>query len=163
MVSYLFKAGLILLMSVAALGVAAVYDAGDSDLEKGKEHKWDDKAGWNKTDEPLAVEIDIEKDSLDLTDKEDLESGVLEIVILGSEDFDVNHIDPSSLSIGNVDGAEKFMVFDQNNDGIEDLVAGFSISDLNLKEGAQELTLKGKTKDGKMFKGRDQITVTKAY
>ena len=163
----LFNASMVLLMSVAALGVAAGYDKSHTDGMKSDFHKekmsdWGEKKNWDYADQAMAVEVDIEKDNLDLTNKADPKIDFLEIAVLGTADFDVNTIDQKSLAIGDVKGSGEYTVADRNNDGIDDLVAEFTVADLDLKQGSQELTLKGKTKDGKMFKGSDQITVTKA-
>lgn len=166
--NHTFKAGMAMLMVMATTVFAAgYYDKSDADHMKSDSHKekassWGEKSSWDKTDQPMAVEVDIERDSLDLTDQADSKANILEVAVLGSADFDVNNIDQSTLAIGDVKGEGDFLVEDRNNDGMDDLVAEFSTKNLNLKQGTQELTIKGKTKDGKMFEGSDEITVTKA-
>ncbi len=156
-----FKSSIILLMAIATLAIAGGYDKGKADGSmESHQHK---TTGWNemKSEEPMLVEVDIEYDNLDPFQRQEAKN-ILEVAVMGSRDFDVNTIDQTTLAIGEVKGNGEFLVIDRNNDGMDDLIAEFSTDDLKLKEGVQKLTLKGQTKDGKLFEGSDQITVTKA-
>ena len=102
---------------------------------------------------PIEVTIDIKPgsfpNSICLSDQ-----GNLPVAILGSEDFDVTTIDPTTIMIGEVSLASRgsikkpklaYSFEDVNGDGYLDLVAFFSVPDLVeacvLKEDTTALTL----------------------
>ena len=88
----------------------------------------------------------------------------VKVAILGDPNFDVAYIDPKSLTFG-ATGDEKTLrkckrrYKDVNGDGVPDLVCKFSLRGSNFEADSTEAVLKGKTKGGKAFYGRDSVTV----
>lgn len=84
----------------------------------------------------------------------------LDVVILGSSDFDVNSIDPATIQLDKIPADSNFQIVDSNQDGIDDLLLQFPVANMTLNKGFVELTLIGKTKDGKDFESNGMIYIT---
>lgn len=111
--------------------------------------------------EPFTAKIDIKPgDDLNMVNSES--DKTLEVALIGSADFDVGNVDASTITLGEAKSNEDFRIADINADGIDDFIVAFSTDDLLLNKGVNELTLKGKTKDGKSFEGSDMVSVSEA-
>ncbi len=107
---------------------------------------------------PLEVAIDIKPgsapNSVNLKAK-----GVLPVGILGSEDFDVQQVDMTSLALAGSSPKPKgksgklASYKDLNGDSILDLILHFPIPDLDIEPEAEDLTLTGMLLDGTEITG----------
>jgi hypothetical protein len=87
------------------------------------------------------------------------------VVLFGSEEFDVGNVDRDSLRLGPAGAKpiERFgraFVFgrkDLNHDGHRDLFAVFQLSELGLAYGDRELCLTAETLGGRVLEGCDEI------
>lgn len=90
----------------------------------------------------------------------------VKVAILGEDGFNVANIDQSSLTFGAY-GDEKTLrkckrrLRDVNGDGVPDLVCKFRLRDTGFDADSTDAVLKGRTKGGKQFQGRDRISVKK--
>ncbi len=90
----------------------------------------------------------------------------VKVAILGEAGFDVAKIDQSSLTFGAY-GDEKTLrkckrrLRDVNGDGVPDLVCKFRLRDTGFDADSTDAVLKGRTKGGKQFHGKDRISVKK--
>ena len=108
----------------------------------------------------LAAKIDVKPgDEMNAVNSDT--DTMLEVALLGSEDFDVNNVDVNTVTLGEVKSSKDSLVADSNGDGIADLIFVFSTAELGLENGDSELTLKGQTKDGKSFEGTDKVSNSK--
>src|SRR5258708_1089719 len=84
--------------------------------------------------------------------------GTARVAVLGTANFDVTQVDPSSLALH---GAKALSVVTQdvNHDGIPDLVATFDSSEVKLHQQATVARLTGWLKNGQSFSGEDKIRV----
>ena len=120
---------------------------------------------------PELVTLDIAIDIRPGNDQNPLNlksNGVLPVAILGSDDFDVNDIDLSTLSLdgatpkqkGNSENVGSFE--DVNADGLTDLLLHFDLGELNVAGSATELTLAGLLSDGTALTGTDSVRIVPA-
>ena len=101
-----------------------------------------------------------------MTDNDD-GNGVIPVAILGSETFDVNQIDPYSVTlegmgvkmVGKADRALSH-IEDVNDDGFDDLVVQIQDEDGIFEPGIGEAIIMGLLEDGRNFEGSDYICVT---
>jgi len=84
--------------------------------------------------------------------------GTFKVALLGATDFDVNQVDPESLSFH---GAKpvNVSVGDANRDGIPDLIAEFPNGTVRLSPRATHGTLTGWLKNSRAFFGSDEVVV----
>ncbi|HEU4798257.1 MAG TPA: hypothetical protein VFT63_04975, partial [bacterium] len=91
--------------------------------------------------------------------------GTLPVAILGSADFNVADVDPSTVKLAGAavviknNGQPMASTDDVNGDGFLDLVVHVDRTGLVLSAGDTEAALEGKTFDGKMIQGKDSIRV----
>lgn len=90
--------------------------------------------------------------------------GMLMVAVLGGEDFDVNSLTVSSLSLAagsSAGGAQpkNSRLRDVNRDGIMDLVLQFKINELNIQQTDTELCLSGLISGGESVDACDSIEV----
>ena len=111
-------------------------------------------------EKPILVDIQIipSEDQVIATSGKDKATRV---VLMGSKEFDVMNVDHHSLNLQGVRSDGNSVIMDKNNDGFNDFIVEFSNKQLNLKEGDNQLTFKGFTKDGKSFEGSGSLTVPK--
>ncbi|MCG7587739.1 hypothetical protein, partial [Photobacterium sp. OFAV2-7] len=82
-----------------------------------------------------------------------------EVVILGSDSFDVKTIDKKSLTLGPGKAKQlRYYITDVNNDGKKDYIATFKGKGTGLKKGKQDVCVCG-TAGGEGFEGCDEIYV----
>ncbi len=112
----------------------------------------------------LEAEIDIKPGS-DINPVNLKSRGVLPVVIIGSDDFDVNQIEFSTVTLGGASPKTKGNSGkvgrhrDINGDSIIDLILHFDMEDMNIDPGANALTLTGMLLDGTEFEGTDSIRI----
>ena len=85
--------------------------------------------------------------------------GFVRVALLGSDDFDVGEIDPSSLTFG-PDGAAPLPLRrfrDANGDGFTDFVTRYPTKQTGIEIGDIEACLGGELADGTPFEGCDRI------
>ena len=92
--------------------------------------------------------------------------GVIPVAILGGADFDVNQIDPATVSLEGlaihaVGKSNKLLahIEDVNSDGIDDLVYQIEDSDGVFEVGTTIAPVTGNLYDGTAFMGTDEITI----
>jgi hypothetical protein len=91
--------------------------------------------------------------------------GTVAVVILGTSNFDVESVDPSTVTLAGAgikiknNGKLMTSLEDANSDGLLDLVVHFSIDDLQLTSSDEEAVLKGQTFAGDHIRGEDAIQV----
>ncbi len=121
----------------------------------------------------VAVEIDILPGSDDNPIRVGRGGGTIPVAIMGSVDFDVAEIDPSTLTLGDEtdpdtsvqqknNGTYSVAIEDVDGDGIMDLVAHFAVRDLenngDLTDATSELVLRGFLDDAcSNFRGDDAV------
>ena len=93
--------------------------------------------------------------------------GMLMVAVLGGEDFDVNSLTVSSLSLAagsSGQGAEpkNSRLRDVNRDGVMDLVLQFKINELNIQRTDTELCLTGLMSGGESMDACDSIEIVGA-
>jgi len=86
------------------------------------------------------------------------------VAILGSKDFPVSGIDPSSLTFGAVGNEDtlrkcKSRTKDLNKDGEPDLECKFSLRHSGFNKDSEEGVLNGQTTDGQHFSGAERVKV----
>lgn len=114
----------------------------------------------------VGVEIDIKPGSDPNCFNND-GNGVIPVAILGSETFDVNQIDPYSVTlegmavkmVGKADRALSH-IEDVNDDGFDDLVVQIQDENGIFEPGIGEAIIMGLLEDGRNFEGSDYICVT---
>jgi hypothetical protein len=112
------------------------------------------------------VRIDIKPDS-EVNPINPRSHGVTPVALLGSEDFDVTEIDPTSLRFGPNEAPPAHdlsdgwphgdALNDVDGDGFVDLLAHFSTQETGIVCGDTEATLTGEALDGSSFQGTDSI------
>jgi hypothetical protein len=122
----------------------------------------------------IEVDIDIKPGSFPNCFNND-GKGVIPIAILGSETFDVNLIDVSTLSLAGLvvrvkgNGAEQCSIQDVSGDfttpegapdGFDDLVCQFVDEDGVWEAGSDYASVEGNLEDGTPFEGQDTICIT---
>lgn len=118
----------------------------------------------NSIPEPVIfIDLDIkpgsDRNPLNLRSK-----GKLPVVVLGSDELDVSTIDLATLLLNGVGLPEKNNGYpasfeDEDGDGILDLVMLFSLQDLGIEAGMEELLVTGSFLDGGNFEGSSSISV----
>ncbi len=101
-------------------------------------------------DKMVTVDVDVkpnhDNDKVDLMNEK-----TFEIAILGTSNFDVNNIDPNSITLSDARSNDISRFEDINKDGMNDLILVFATDRLGQDAGSKELKLKGMTKDGQAF------------
>ena len=113
----------------------------------------------------IEVDIDIKPESEDNRININ-DHGVIPVVILGTADFNVNQVDPSTcslqgMSVKMVGKSNKFLCnyIDVNYDGFDDLLVKIEDSDGNFEVGQTEATLNCELYDGTPIEGNDSICI----
>jgi hypothetical protein len=112
-----------------------------------------------KQDDTLVVDIDIKPGCWDK--RINLKSsGVLPVAVKTTRDFSARSIDPKTVVFA---GAAPigYVRHDTDRDRDKDMLFFFKIKKLNLDEDSTEATLRGKTKEGKPFKGTAKLSIEK--
>jgi len=94
----------------------------------------------------------------------DLKKKHVKVAILGSKEFPVSDIDPSSLTFGTVGHEDtlrkcKSRTKDLNKDGEPDLECEFSFRHSGFNKDSEEGVLNGQTTDGQSFSGAERVKV----
>lgn len=112
---------------------------------------------------PVAIDIkpEGEPNSINLCSK-----GVVPVAILGSDTFDVNDINQTTLTLaGATVKAVRNRILcgteDINADGYTDLVCHFNTTGLSLDKTSTSATVKGKTVEGTPIEGSDSVAIVK--
>lgn len=113
---------------------------------------------------PISVNVDIkpgsDNNSINLGS-----DGVVPVAILGSADFDVSTIDPSTVTLSGASlklkgkSGNAGSLTDVNGDGYMDLVVQVYTDELDLVAGSTEATVSGETYDGLSVVGEDSVTI----
>jgi hypothetical protein len=86
--------------------------------------------------------------------------GLVPVALLGSADFDVAEVDPTSLALGRGGAAPwrgRVETRDVNNDGFDDLLARFRQRETGIARGDDEACLSGRNVDAVAFEGCDAV------
>jgi filamentous hemagglutinin family protein len=90
--------------------------------------------------------------------------GVVEVAILGSEDFDIRDVEERSLRLGPAEaeptrhrGLGRTRRVDVDRDGETDLLVRFDAQESGIPGGGDELCLWGETRDGRLVEGCDTV------
>lgn len=123
-----------------------------------------DLMGWEVFIETTLVDLDIKPGS-DLNPLNLQSKGKLSVIVFGSEELDVSMIDQATLLLNGTalpergNGSLFASLEDQDDDGILDLVMLFTLQDLGIEVGMEELLLSGSFLDGSAFEGSDIISI----
>jgi len=113
---------------------------------------------------PAALEIGVElKPGEEFPCINALSKGRTPVALLGSAEFDVLSVDPSTIMAGDVSPVHFGGPEDVNADGFLDLVVHFRTQDLNdsgLLIDGEDLTISGETMEGASFAGSDLVRLT---
>jgi len=105
----------------------------------------------------LEVNIDIKPGS-DPNSVKPKDRGLVPVAILGSETFDVQDINVSTVLFGPGGAMAVHMeIEDVNDDGLEDIVLQFPKKDTGIKKGDDMACITGETIDGLPFEGCDAV------
>jgi hypothetical protein len=114
----------------------------------------------------LSAVIDIRPGS-DVNSVPPNSHGVVQVLLLGGEEFDVGKVDPATLQFGpgwaeplpdpgsTAAGGDQRP--DRNGDGFADLFLRFRISETGIVCGDEGATLKGYLRDGTLLVGSDSV------
>lgn len=111
----------------------------------------------------IKVKIDIKpgsfSNSINLKSK-----GVIPVVVFGTNEFNVNSIDPATITLSGApikvaNGKPLFSVQDIDGDGLADLAAHMNSDNLRLSSSDTATTLVGKTFDGMIIYGIDSVKI----
>ncbi len=117
--------------------------------------------GANQTITVQSVNVDIKPDDTQNVVNPQAK-GVLTVAILSSAEFDATTVDPLSVKFGPREAIESHRrghIEDVNRDGLKDMVLHFNIQDIGILENTTELELFGRTTDGGVIMGSDNIVL----
>jgi len=117
--------------------------------------------GANQTLTVHSVNVDIKPDDAQNVVNPQAK-GVLTVAILSSAEFDATTVDPLSVKFGPNQATESHRrghIEDVNRDGLKDMVLHFNIQDIGILENTTELELFGRTTDGDVIRGSDNIVL----
>lgn len=112
---------------------------------------------------PLQVKIDIKP--LSPLNRINLHShGIVPVAILGSATFNVNTVDPRSVTLAGapvifIHWLPVYLLIDINHDGYRDLIVSVKVQDLQLDDSSTSATLNGKTYSGQAIQGSDTVKI----
>lgn len=85
-------------------------------------------------------------------------NGVIPVAVLTNYDFDVNNIDPATVTFADAYPL-RWSMEDVDDDGDTDMIFHFKTKELDLDENSTEATLTGETKTGQLFEGTDSVNI----